>query len=93
MRATHVFLQEQDIKALRPLLLHTYFPGLTITIVRLCRDGSILAFSGISENRIEMLFVDAEQRGKGTGKLLLRHAIDEQGAVERAADIKSASRS
>ncbi|CNC57983.1 acetyltransferase [Yersinia enterocolitica] len=29
-----------------------------------------------------MLFVDAEQRGKGIGKVLLRHAIDEQGADE-----------
>ncbi|CQH35243.1 Uncharacterised protein [Yersinia enterocolitica] len=26
VRATHDFLQEQDIQALRPLLLHTYLP-------------------------------------------------------------------
>ena len=82
VRATHDFLQEQDIQALRSLLLQTYLPALTITIARLNCDGSILGFTGISEKRIEMLFVDAEQRGKGIGKVLLRHAIDEQGADE-----------
>ena len=82
VRATHDFLQEQDIQALRPLLLYTYLPALTITIARLSCDGSILGFTGVSEKRIEMLFVDAEQRGKGIGKVLLRHAIDEQGADE-----------
>lgn len=82
VRATHDFLLEQDIQALRPLLLHRYLPALTITIARLSCDGSILGFSGVSEKRIEMLFVDAEQRGKGIGKVLLRHAVDEQGADE-----------
>ncbi|AYN29826.1 GNAT family N-acetyltransferase [Buttiauxella sp. 3AFRM03] len=82
VRATHDFLQEQDIQALCPLILHTYLPGLTITFARLSCDSSIVGFIGVSENRIEMLFVDAGQRGKGIGKLLLLHAIDEQGADE-----------
>ncbi|MFW5388236.1 MULTISPECIES: acetyltransferase [unclassified Yersinia (in: enterobacteria)] len=82
VRATHDFLQEQDIQALRPLILHTYLPGLTIMFARLSCDSSIAGFIGVSENRIEMLFVDADQRGKGIGKLLLLHAIDEQGADE-----------
>ncbi|WP_318364712.1 GNAT family N-acetyltransferase [Enterobacter sp.] len=82
VRATHDFLQEQDIQALRPLLLHAYFPVLTIKIARLSCDDSIQGFIGVSEKRIEMLFVRAEQRGKGIGKLLLRHAINELGADE-----------
>ncbi|UNK62920.1 GNAT family N-acetyltransferase [Buttiauxella ferragutiae] len=82
VRATHDFLQEQDIQALCSLILHTYLPGLTITFARLSCDSSIVGFTGVSENRIEMLFVDAGQRGKGIGKLLLLHAIDEQGANE-----------
>lgn len=82
VRATHDFLQEQDIQELRPLLLHAYFPVLTIKIARLSCDDSIQGFIGVSEKRIEMLFVRAEQRGKGIGKLLLRHAINELGADE-----------
>lgn len=82
IRATHDFLNEQDIQTLRPLILHTYLPGLTITLARLSCDHSIVGFTGVSENRIEMLFVDADQRGKGIGKLLLLQATNEQCADE-----------
>nr|WP_240629242.1 acetyltransferase [Pantoea rodasii] len=82
IRATHDFLQEQDIQALRPLILHTYLPSLTITLARLSGDHSIVGFAGVSDNRIEMLFVDADQRGKGIGKLLLLQATNEQSADE-----------
>ncbi|WP_435653414.1 GNAT family N-acetyltransferase [Enterobacter cancerogenus] len=82
IRATHDFLEEQDIQALRPLILHTYLPGLTITLARRSYDHSIVGFTGVSKNRIEMLFVDADQRGKGIGKLLLLQATHEQGADE-----------
>jgi putative acetyltransferase len=82
IRATHDFLEEQDIQALRPLILHTYLPNLTITLARRSYDHSIVGFTGVSKNRIEMLFVDADQRGKGIGKLLLLQATHEQGADE-----------
>ncbi|GME41398.1 MULTISPECIES: GNAT family N-acetyltransferase [unclassified Pantoea] len=82
VRATHDFLQEQDIQALRPLILHTYLPDLTITFAQLSCNNSIVGFTGVSKNRIEMLFVDANQRGKGIGKLLLLKATNEQGADE-----------
>jgi putative acetyltransferase len=82
IRVTHDFLEEQDIQALRPLILHTYLPNLTITLARRSYDHSIVGFTGVSKNRIEMLFVDADQRGKGIGKLLLLQATHEQGADE-----------
>jgi len=81
VRATHDFLPDEDIEALRPLLKNLYFPAVTLSIARLIEDGSIVGFVGVSDNRIEMLFVDAARRGKGTGKVLLRHAIA-QGADE-----------
>ncbi|MCW1875014.1 GNAT family N-acetyltransferase [Erwinia sp. INIA-01] len=82
IRATHDFLQEQDIQTLRPLIQHTYLPDLTITLARLACDNSIVGFTGVCEKRIEMLFVEADQRGKGIGKLLLFQATNEQGAHE-----------
>jgi putative acetyltransferase len=81
VRATHDFLPEEDIEALRPLLENLYFPAVTLSIARLIEDGSVVGFVGVSDNRIEMLFVDAAQRGKGVGKVLLRRAIA-QGADE-----------
>ena len=34
VRATHRFLQESDIAALRPLLLNAYLPNLRVVIAR-----------------------------------------------------------
>ncbi|MDF7759743.1 GNAT family N-acetyltransferase [Kosakonia cowanii] len=82
VRATHDFLPEEEIQALRPLLENLYFPGVTLSMARLVAGGAIVGFVGVSEKRIEMLFVDAAQRGKGIGKALLHHAIVQQGADE-----------
>lgn len=79
VRATHDFLPEEEIQALRPLLENLYFPAVTLSIARQVEEGAIVGFVGVSEKRIEMLFVDAAQRGKGIGKALLRHAVS-QGA-------------
>ena len=81
VRATHHFLQDSDIAALRPLLLNAYLPNLNVVIARDER-GDIHGFLGVDENRIEMLFVDDASRGKGVGSLLLRYAIDHFGANE-----------
>jgi len=81
VRATHHFLQESDIAALRPLLLNAYLPNLKVMIAR-DEAGVIHGFLGVDENRIEMLFVDDASRGKGVGKLLLNYAIAHFGANE-----------
>lgn len=81
VRATHLFLLESDIAALRPLLLNAYLPNLTVVVAR-DEDGVIHGFLGVDENRIEMLFVDDASRGKGVGKMLLQYAIAEFGVNE-----------
>ncbi|WP_368542747.1 acetyltransferase [Enterobacter soli] len=81
VRATHHFLQESDIAALRPLLLNAYLPNLKVVIAR-DESGVIHGFLGVDENRIEMLFVDDASRGKGVGKLLLNYAVEHFGANE-----------
>lgn len=89
VRATHHFLQESDIAALRPLLLNAYLPNLKVMIAR-DEAGVIHGFLGVDENRIEMLFVDDASRGKGVGKLLLNYAIAHFGANE--VDVTSKTR-
>ncbi|EGQ5286824.1 GNAT family N-acetyltransferase [Enterobacter hormaechei] len=81
VRATHHFLQESDIAALRPLLLNAYLPNLRIVVAR-DDAGIIHGFLGVDKNRIEMLFVDDASRGKGIGKMLLQYAIAEFGVNE-----------
>lgn len=43
-------------------------------------DGRVVGFMGISGDKIEMLFIDAEARGKGIGSFLLEAAV-RNGAV------------
>ena len=81
VRATHDFLGEADIEKLRPLLLNTYLPNLNVVVAQ-DENGEIHDFLGTDENRIEMLFVDAAIRGKGTGKFLLNYAVEQLQADE-----------
>lgn len=77
VRATHDFLQEEDILYFKPLILNEYLKTVTLTCVR-ADSGEILGFSGVAEGNLEMLFVHPDQAGKGIGKALLRNAISNQ---------------
>ena len=71
-RATHHFLTEQDIVALRPDVRQG-FALVDLTLVR--EDGVILGFSGVCGDSLEMLFVDAHAKGRGLGRSLLLQAM------------------
>lgn len=74
VRNTHYFLAEEDFLHYKEVL-PSYFPH-----VRLAgweEDGRLLGFIGTSADNIEALFVDNEARGKGIGKALLLHAIND----------------
>lgn len=63
------------------MLLDTYLPNLRVDVV--CdENGTIYGFLGTAENCIEMLFVDADTRGKGVGKLLVKYAVEQLRADE-----------
>lgn len=44
--------------------------------------GAIQGFVGVHDEKIEMLFLLDQARGKGIGKMLLQHAIKHLGAVK-----------
>ena len=71
-RATHTFLTEQDITALRPDVRQG-FAFVHLTLAR--ENGIVLGFSGIHGDSLEMLFADAHARGQGLGRSLLLRAI------------------
>lgn len=81
VRATHDFLREADIQKMKPLVRDEYLYLVTLFGVR-DADGRILGFIGVEGNKIEMLFIHPEARGKGIGKQLLRYAIDHLGTDE-----------
>lgn len=81
VRATHDFLAESDLLALKPLILEQYFDAIDLMVAR--NDaGDIVGFSGVSGGNIEMLFIAPHARGKGVGALLVSHAINTQAATK-----------
>ncbi len=81
VRATHDFMSEYDIQLLKPLILNEYLSAVELRCIK--NDaGNILGFLGVAEGKIEMLFVHADQRGEGIGKLLLNYAVNDMGATK-----------
>ena len=83
VRATHHFLSEDDIQFFRPLVRDAYLDSVRLACLR-GADGRIAGFIGTVEDRVEMLFVDPAQHGRGIGRALMEHALA-QGA--RSVDV------
>ena len=78
---SHGFLTEKDLQYYKPLIIKEYLPAVEIRYAKSVK-GDILGFIGVAESNVEMLFVAPEYFGKGVGRFLLQHAIDELGAVK-----------
>lgn len=75
VRATHDFLSEEEIIKIRE-----YVPMAIENVEHLIiaekESGEPAAFMRIDGNRLEMLFLSPEARGKGLGKRLLQYGIE-----------------
>ncbi|HBO23609.1 MAG TPA: acetyltransferase [Providencia sp.] len=81
VRATHDFITEQNIQDLKIAIKEQYLPNLAV-FVAVDETQKIIGFIGTDENRLEMLFIAPNNRGKGTGKQLLHYAINQLGITE-----------
>lgn len=73
VRATHFFLSDDHIKNLRKLVQDVYLPSPELE-VWVYEDGyGIAGYIATGGDNVEMLFVDANRRGQGVGRLLLDH--------------------
>lgn len=74
VRATHLFLSEAEI-----LQIKEYVPQalaeIPVLIVAYDEHETPVAFMGLAEQKIEMLFVDDAKRGQGIGKKLMQFAF------------------
>ena len=80
-KQTHTFLSESEI-----LRIKGYVPDAIGNVARLLvsmdESDKPIAFMGLEGSRIEMLFVDANHRGRGIGKQLVAFAIENYAASE-----------
>lgn len=80
-RATHHFLSDEEVVRIReyvPLALNS----VQHLIVAKNESGKPVAFMGIENKRLEMLFLSPEERGKGTGRQLIQYGIRNYGIQE-----------
>ena len=81
VRATHAFLNEEAIAHIK-----TYVPDALrgVPELTLATDDADapLAFMGVAEGRLEMLFVDPAVRDQGIGRALLEYGIECLGVDE-----------
>ena len=83
-RATHAFLSDAEVRRIKG-----YVPQAIVAVERLVVAESAdtgvkrpVAFMGIQDGRLEMLFVSPDYRGRGIGKQLLQHGIEGYGVTE-----------
>lgn len=80
VRATHLFLSEDDIRSIREYV-PAALAGIPLLIVEEDEAGAPVAFMGIDDGKLEMLFVAQEERGNGIGKKLLERGIADHGVT------------
>ena len=72
--ATHTFLSAKEIDDIKPEV-GSGLRAVETLIAVLGKDGKFLAFMGIENRRLEMLFVDPQMIGKGIGRKLVEYGI------------------
>ena len=75
VRATHLFLSDaeiKDIKAYVPQALN----GIAHLVTAEDETGRPVAFMGIEDGTLEMLFITPEERGEGLGRRLLQYGME-----------------
>lgn len=79
VRATHLFLSDSEVKQIKEYVPHALknVPHLIVA-----KTDSIVGFMGTENNRLEMLFISPQERGKGIGKQLVQYGIQNYNVQE-----------
>lgn len=83
VKATHDFLSPAEVAAIKQYVPQA-FAGVEHLIIARNDRGQAVGFMGINDKKVEMLFVDANQRGRGVGRQLLEFGIQHYGIDELA---------
>lgn len=75
VRSSHHFLSEEDLRYYRSRIKDIYFQAVELYVIR---KQHIVAFMGLSDDMVEMLFVLPTEKNKGYGTALLNYALEER---------------
>lgn len=74
VKETHTFLSDSEIQSIKQYVPQAIEAVEHLIVIKDDHDN-MMAFMGIENQRLEMLFVTPESRGKGIGKKLLTYGI------------------
>ena len=83
VRATHLFLSEEEINNMKEYVPQA-LEGVPKLVIAENEQGDPVGFMGIADHMLEMLFVSNEYRGQGIGKKLLQYGIEYDSVNELA---------
>ena len=83
VKATHLFLSEEEIMTIKEYVPQVLKKVAYLIIVE-NEDNIPIAFMGIENTKIEMLFIKNSERRKGLGKQLLNYGIENYNVNEVA---------
>lgn len=78
VRATHTFLTEEEIQAIAPQVPDALAQAPTLVVAWEGEEPA--GFLGVDGQRIEMLFLAPQHRGRGLGRQLLADGVEHCGA-------------
>lgn len=76
VRATHLFLSETEIFNIKKYVPEA-LSAVTHLIVAENDTGTPVAFMGVDDGTLEMLFISSDERGKGLGRKLMEKTTGE----------------
>lgn len=83
VRATHKFLSNEEIEKIKEFVPQA-ISSISHLIVETDENKIPIAFMGIEEQKLEMLFITSECRGMGIGKRMLLYGIENYGINDLA---------
>lgn len=83
VKATHLFLSNEEIKNIKKYVPQA-ISGVSHLVIIENESHQPIAFMGIEDTKLEMLFIKNSERGKGLGKKLLNYGIENYNVNELA---------
>lgn len=75
VRATHLFLSDKEVKQIRKYVPQALEGVKHLIIAADSQKHEPVAFMGVENSRLEMLFLSPEERGRGIGRQLVQYGI------------------
>lgn len=83
VKATHLFLSKEEINNIKEYVPQAIY-GVSHLVIIQNENNMPIAFMGIEDTKLEMLFIKNSERGKGLGKQLLNYGIENYNVNELA---------